>query len=136
MARYIDAEALTDRMLERYDDLCEKHGDYDHYTTGYGDAIDAIENAPAADVVPKRKYDLAVAEREANVKGFTEELAKAKTEVAREIFEEIEEGIKAAFAALQFERNPVHRKVKNETYSSLMRFVMTVEKKYTEGVGQ
>jgi hypothetical protein len=53
MARYIDAEALTDHMLERYDDLCEKHGDYDHYTTGYGDAIDAIENAPTADVVPK-----------------------------------------------------------------------------------
>jgi hypothetical protein len=36
---------------------------------------------PTADVVPKSKYDLAVAEREANVKGFTEELAKAKTEV-------------------------------------------------------
>lgn len=51
MSRYIDAEALTDYMLEHYNDLCEKHGDYDHYTTGYGDAIDAIENAPTADVV-------------------------------------------------------------------------------------
>lgn len=36
------------------------------------------------------KYDLAVAEREANVKGFTEELTKARSEVARGIFEEIE----------------------------------------------
>jgi hypothetical protein len=44
---------------------------------------------PTADVVSKSKYDLAVAEREANVKGFTEELAKVKAEVAREIFEEI-----------------------------------------------
>lgn len=51
MSRYIDVEALTDNMLERYYDLCEKHGYYDHYTTGYGDAIDAIENAPTADVV-------------------------------------------------------------------------------------
>ena len=65
MPRYIDAEALTDYMLERYNDLCEKHGDYDHYTTGYGDAIDVIEVAPTADVVPK-------------------------SEVAGEIFEEIE----------------------------------------------
>ena len=53
MARYIDAEALTDYMLDRYNELCEECGDYDHYTTGYGDAIDAIENAPTADVVPK-----------------------------------------------------------------------------------
>lgn len=51
--RYIDAEELTDYMLERYNELCDKHGDYDHYTTGYGDAIDAIENAPTADVVPR-----------------------------------------------------------------------------------
>ena len=51
MSRYIDADALTDSMLERYNDLCDKYGDYDHYTTGYGDAIDAIENAPTADVV-------------------------------------------------------------------------------------
>ena len=65
MARYIDAEALTDYMLERYNDLCEKHGDYDHYTTSYGDAIDVIEVAPTADVAPR-------------------------AEVAREIFDEIE----------------------------------------------
>ena len=52
---------------------------------------------PTADVVPKseveqlnHKYELAVAEREANVKGFTEELAKAKSKIAREIFEEID----------------------------------------------
>ena len=42
-----------------------------------------------ADFVPKSKYDLAVAEREANVKGFTEELAKIKSEVAREILDEL-----------------------------------------------
>lgn len=54
-------------------------------------------------------------------------------EVARAIFEEIEEGIKAAISSLQFENNPIHRKVRHETYSSLMRFIKTIEKKHTEG---
>ena len=75
-----------------------------------------------ADVVPKSQYDLAVAEREANVKGFTEEIERmnveiqalraaansykmhyesAKAEVAREIFEEIEFDIHQ----LMFERD-------------------------------
>ena len=51
---------------------------------------------------------------------------------ASEIFEEIEEGIKAAVSALQFENNPIHRQVKHETYSSLMRFIKSVEEKYTK----
>jgi hypothetical protein len=84
MARYIDAEALTDSMLEHYNELCEKHGDYDHYTTGYGDAIDAIENASTADVVPKQAY----AEYEE-----TTGLKKAKQEVAREILSDLKKKI-------------------------------------------
>jgi hypothetical protein len=56
------------------------------------------------------------------------------SDVAEEIFAEIEEGIKSAVSALQFETNPIHRKVKHETYSSLMRFVKTIEKKYTEEI--
>jgi methanogenic corrinoid protein MtbC1 len=55
-----------------------------------------------------------------------------KRKVAEEIFAEIEEGIKAAVSALQFNNTPIHRQVKHETYSSLMRFVKTIEKKYTE----
>lgn len=56
---------------------------------------------------------------------------RKSNEVAREIIEEIEEGIKAAVSALQFENNPIHRQVKHETYSSLMRFIKTfIEKKY------
>ena len=38
----------------------------------------------------KLKYNLAVAEREANVRGFSATVLKHKAEVAREIFEEIE----------------------------------------------
>ena len=51
---------------------------------------------------------------------------------ASEIFEEIEEGIKAAVSALQFEKNPIHRQVKHETYSSLMRFIKSIQEKHTE----
>lgn len=49
-----------------------------------------------------------------------------------DVFAEIEEGIKAAVAALAFENNPVHRMVKRETYSSMMRFIKIIEEKYTE----
>ena len=95
MARYIDAEALTDRMLERYNDLCEEHGDYDHYTTGYGDAIDVIENAPTADVVPNSEVERlehildSYALQYGTVTEQQEIIDEAKAEVAREIFEEI-----------------------------------------------
>lgn len=68
--------------------------------------------------------------------GLTEKGCRKASEVVRKIFEEIEEGVKAAVSALQFENNPIHRKVKHETYSSLMRFVKSVEKKYTESEGE
>lgn len=47
------------------------------------DAIDLINRQKAEIEQLNQKYDLAVAEREANVKGFTEELAKARAEVER-----------------------------------------------------
>lgn len=144
--RYIDAEALTDHMLERYNELCEKYGDWDHYATGYGDAIDAIEKAPEADVVPKSKYDLAVSEREANVKGFTEELAKAKSEVERlyynlqAVLEERAE-TKQEIAREIFEEIEKHgRKMQSSDFSGdfwdiavLMSDIADLKKKYTEG---
>lgn len=52
--------------------------------------------------------------------------------IAKEIFEKIEEGIKAAISALQFENNPIHRQVKHETYSRLMCFIKTIEEEYKE----
>lgn len=54
------------------------------------------------------------------------------SEVVFEVIGEIEEGVKAAISALQFENNPIHRKVKHEAYSSLMRFIKTIKKKHTE----
>jgi hypothetical protein len=64
---------------------------------------------------------------------FENEAGYAKaSEVAREIFEEIEEGIEAAVYALQFNNNPIHRNAKHEAYSSLMCFIKTIKEEYTE----
>ena len=57
------------------------------------------------------------------------------SEVAREIFDGIEEGIKAAISALQFDNNPIHRQVKHETYSRMMCFIKHLCEKYTEEKG-
>lgn len=64
MARYIDADLLIATMQKRYDEIRDTYGYHDLYTSGYDDAVDAVENAPTADVVPRE-------------------------ELAREIFEEI-----------------------------------------------
>jgi hypothetical protein len=90
-------------------------------------AIYAIRDVPTADVIPKEF--LTRKEDEAYERGY----AEGKSDAAREILAEIEVGVKAAVSALQFENNPIHRKVKHETYSSFMRFIKTmIEQKYTE----
>lgn len=50
MPKYIDKDALLNKMQERHEDLARDYGDYDNYVTGFGDAIEFLENAPAADV--------------------------------------------------------------------------------------
>lgn len=94
MPRYIDADKAKELIkgyLEKLSHLsraCERC---------FAIALNVIDLTPTADVVPReevealqRRYDLAVAEREANVKGFAEEIAKTRAEVARKIFEDIE----------------------------------------------
>lgn len=58
---------------------------------------DCAHCIPTAEVVPKseydelrHKYELAIAERDANVKGFAEELAKVKGEMVGKIFADID----------------------------------------------
>lgn len=98
MARYIDANAL-------YKETEKKIKEANSYRMAVVDSefLDLINDADEADVVPRakyeelqHKYELAVAEREANVKGFAEDIAKAKSEVAKKICCEIEEEIIAA----------------------------------------
>lgn len=49
MAEYIEREALGSRLNERLTYLREKNGDYDHYTDGYDEAVDTVEDFPTAD---------------------------------------------------------------------------------------
>jgi hypothetical protein len=50
MATYIDKDALLHKMQERHEDLARDYGDYDNYVTGFGDAIEFLENASTVDV--------------------------------------------------------------------------------------
>lgn len=50
MPKYIDKDALLEKMQERHEDLVRDYGDYDNYVMGFRDAIELLENAPDADV--------------------------------------------------------------------------------------
>lgn len=50
MTTYVDKDALLHKMRERHEDLARDYGDYDNYVMGFGDAIELLENASAADV--------------------------------------------------------------------------------------
>ena len=49
--KYIDADALLNKMQERYSALARDYnGDSETYAMGFSDAIEFLENAPTADV--------------------------------------------------------------------------------------
>lgn len=62
MARYINADELLKSMQRRYDEICDTYGYHDLYASGYDDAVDAVENAPTADVAPRAEW-ISVEER-------------------------------------------------------------------------
>ena len=49
--RLIDANVVEKVMNDRYKALAAEYGHYDHYTTGYGDALCVVEDAPTVDAV-------------------------------------------------------------------------------------
>ena len=52
MAEYIEREALEVALNHRLNFLMAENGEYDHYTSGFDEAVTRVENFPAADVVP------------------------------------------------------------------------------------
>ena len=52
MAKYIDREALEVELNHRLNFLMGENGEYDHYTSGFDEAVTRVENFPAADVAP------------------------------------------------------------------------------------
>ena len=52
MAKYIDQEALEVELNHRLNFLMGENGEYDHYTSGFDEAVTRVENFPDADVAP------------------------------------------------------------------------------------
>ena len=54
MAEYIEREALEVALNHRLNFLMAENGEYDHYTSGFDEAVTRVENFPSADVAPVR----------------------------------------------------------------------------------
>ena len=54
MAEYIEREALEVALNHRLNFLMAENGEYDHYASGFDEAVTRVENFPAADVTPVR----------------------------------------------------------------------------------
>ena len=52
MTEYIDREVLEKLLNERLEFLRKEYGCYDHYASGYAEAVELVEETPAADVAP------------------------------------------------------------------------------------
>lgn len=54
MAEYIEREALEVALNHRLNFLMAENGEYDHYTSGFDEAVTRVEDFPASDVAPVR----------------------------------------------------------------------------------
>ena len=52
MAEYIEREALEVALNYRLNSLMAENGEYDHYTSGFDEAVTRVEAFPASDVAP------------------------------------------------------------------------------------
>ena len=52
MQEYIEREALEVALNHRLNFLMAENGEYDHYTSGFDEAVTRVENFPAANVAP------------------------------------------------------------------------------------
>ena len=109
MARYIDADLLIETMQKRYDEICDTYGYHDLYASGYDDGVDAVENAPTADVVPK-------------------------SEVAREIIDDIEMyvlGIKSGKEIIEKTTPRIYQLKRKDYMETVLEYLSELKKKYT-----
>ena len=54
MAEYIEREALEIALRRSLNFLMAENGEYDHYTSGFDEAVTRVEDFQAADVEPVR----------------------------------------------------------------------------------
>ena len=97
MARYINEDEFIAWVKEHWCADCQNDNGLRCRACWIDDAIDIVEEAPEADVVPKSEVDLYKKlndELEDELASTYDKLENAKTEVVREIFEEIDKTIK------------------------------------------
>ena len=109
MPRYINEDEFVAWVKQHWCADCNNDNGLRCRACWIDDAIDIVEEAPPADVVPK-------------------------SEVAREIFEEIEKTIRAALILLRFsyKDNVKTKEIKEECYTDFLGYVAELKKKYTE----
>jgi hypothetical protein len=115
MPRYIDANMLLKKIYPL--DLVDKR----LYTINAKAVEDAIAKTPTADVVPKSEYIQQIAE----VQGLRAELEEVKTEVAREIIQEVADFL------WQGESERLNIAFEDHYYGK-QEFIAELKKKYTE----
>ena len=54
MTEYIEREALETALNHRLNFLMAENGEYDHYTSGFDEAVTRVEDFPSADVATVR----------------------------------------------------------------------------------
>ena len=84
------------------------------------------------DKMLESKVEEVYAEFMRDYKCMREELEDKATEVAEEIFGEIERTARAALILLKFERDEDIRTIKTECYDDLLGYLAELKKKYTE----
>ena len=115
MPRYIDADAAIELVQLTYCKDCNSYNGVMCRACQFDDAMMAIDDVPAADVVPREEVETL----KDNNEHLVCMLLEAKQDVAREIFAEIN-AIKKEYAAGDIDGNELY-----------IRLYM-LEKKYTE----
>ena len=132
MARYIDADALIENVKRVYCTDCNNYNEVRCRACGTDDALDMIEDAPTADVVPKsevEKLQEAYNDRLAkDIQTNAEFVKHAKAEVAREIFEEIDSLLKIFCDEPLYSSDDLVCDIADLVYD-----IAELKKKYTEG---
>ena len=123
MARYIDADALIERILKL------KVVTDDMYGMGIARGIERVETAiqmqPTADVLPKSEIDRLKDDNNFLQDRRFKELSEVRAEVAGEIIDEVYEKILTDFPDSSFVNAPL------TTYQRLLGMVRGIKQKYT-----
>ena len=103
--RYIDADKLVEMCKRQIECEWNTIAAPNSWADAFQDFSDLVEQTPTADVVPKSEVDMSqhllkdAWKRIEELDELCGELQKSKTEVAREIFEEIEKLLECGFSS-------------------------------------